>query len=472
MKYLLVLLIGVLTSAMLPSCIDDDFSTSSHDILTFSSDTLSFDTIFTEQGTPTARLKVYNRASKAIRISSIAMKEPASLFAMNVDGESGSRFTDVEIRGGDSIFIFVECRLPENPSSTPLRVKDAIVFETNGVIQEVALEAWGQNVTRLKAVSITADTRFTSEQPYVVYDSLIVERGATLTIEPGTQLLFHDKASLTVRGRLLALGEAGKKIDMHGDRLDDVLPDVGYDILAGQWHGITIAPESFGNRMEYVDMRSTVQGLVVDSCANVTDQKLLLVNSWLHNSQENVLTSSYSRVDAYGCCFSEAGNHVVSLTGGIYDFTQCTFSNYYLFAGNWRTILGLYHCLPSDTMSDDQPLMQAQFRNGIIYGMTAEINVGDLSDSQVYMHNMLFGVGGSNDNNFIDCIWDADPLFYTVREDYIFNYHVQPESPAIGIGDPSFITPLCRYDMDGVDRLSDGNPTVGAYQYVAPVQQE
>ena len=49
-------------------------------------------------------------------------------------------------------------------------------------------------------------------------------------------------------------------IDMRGDRLDNVLPDVGYDILAGQWRGITIAPESFDNRLEYVDMRSTTDG--------------------------------------------------------------------------------------------------------------------------------------------------------------------------------------------------------------------
>ncbi len=82
MKYLLPILIGAILASFLPSCIEDDFTTSPSDILTFSTDTLSFDTVFTDEGTPTARLKVFNRASKSINISSINMKEPSSLVAM------------------------------------------------------------------------------------------------------------------------------------------------------------------------------------------------------------------------------------------------------------------------------------------------------------------------------------------------------------------------------------------------------
>lgn len=468
MRYILPLLLCMLLSSMLPSCIDDDFTTSSSDLLTFSTDTLSFDTVFTEQGTPTARLKVYNRAKKAVNISSIEIANPSSRFSMNVDGLSGSRFQDVEIRGGDSIFIFVECKLPESAGAAPALTEDAIVFVTNGVRQEVVLTAWGQNVRRLRSLRLTSDTRLTADIPYVVFDSLIVERGATLSIDPGVQLLFHDKASLTVRGRIEAIGEPGHLIDMRGDRLDDVLPDVGYDILAGQWQGIDIAPESFGNRLEYVNMRSTVHGLVVDSTSDLSQRKLLMLNCWLHNSQDNVLSSRYAWVDALGCCFSEAANHVVSLTGGRHEFTQCTLSNYYLFAGAWESILGLYHCMPSDAGENAEPLMQADFRNGIIYGMGSELNIADLSDSAVFMRNMLFGVTGKDDNNFLNCLWDSDPLFYTVREDYLFDYRVQPDSPAIGAADSAFITPMLRYDMYGIDRLTDTSPTLGAFQYVAP----
>lgn len=460
----------LLTGCLLTACIEDDFSTSPSDRLTFSTDTLSFDTVFTGQGTPTARLKVYNRAKKSLNISTIHMAKSTSLFSMNVDGQSGRTFSDIEIRGGDSIMIFVECLIPEGTTPQPTLAEDAIVFMTNGQQQKVVLEAWGQNVRRLRSLRLTSDMHMTAEMPYVVYDSLIVEPTATLTIDPGTQVLFHDKASLTVRGRLLALGVPGKMIDMRGDRLDDVLPDTEYDILAGQWHGISIAPESFGNRMEYVNMRSTVQGLVVDSTAATSTQKLLLLNSWLHNSQGNVLTSKYAWVDALGCVFSEAAQNVVSITGGQHTFTQCTIANYYLFSGSWPSMLGLFHCLP-DSEQNQQPLMSARFNNCIIYGLASPLNIGDLKDTDVYMRNVLFGTEGTDDEHFIECIWDADPLFYTVRQDYYFNYRVNEDSPAIGAGNPAYVTTLCLTDMDGINRLSEGNPTLGAFQYVPPKEE-
>lgn len=466
MRYLILVLLAFVGIAF-TSCIEDDFSTSSSDILSFSTDTLSFDTVFTDQGTPTARLKVYNRAKKSLNISSIAMREPSSRFSMNVDGQSGTTFHDVEIRGGDSIFIFVECLLPPAPDDTPQLTSDAIVFLTNGVKQEVELEAWGMNVTRLRDKRITADTRFTAERPIVVFDSLVVEKGATLTIDPGVKLLFHDKASLTVRGTLNAVGAPGKMIDMRGDRLDYVLPDVGYDILAGQWQGITIAPGSFDNRLEYVDMRSTVHGLVVDSCADLSRTKLTIVNSWLHNSQGTALTSRHAVVNAYGSVFSEAAGHVVELHGGQHQFVQCTFSNYYLYSAPWQSIVGLYHLLPDETdEAPGLPLMKASFDNGIIYGMAADMNVGDLNGSDVFMRYMLLRSEGDDDEHFLHCIWGEDPLFRTVREDYIFNYRVRADSPAIGAAFPSYIEQFFSRDMDGTDRLIPGPPTLGAYQYL------
>lgn len=293
----------------------------------------------------------------------------------------------------------------------------------------------------------------------------------TLSVDPGAKIYFHDKAQMTVRGRLEALGAVGKMIEMRGDRLDEVLPGVGYEIFAGQWGGIKIAPESFGNRMEYVDMRSSTFGLVVDSTANTDRSKLLLVNSWLHNSRGSVLSSKYARVDAEGCCFSEAAGHVVELTGGVHNFTQCTFANEYVFASDYLSILGLYHCLP-DEVESDLPLMQAEFRNGIIYGSRQGINIGDLTGSQVFLRYMLLGAKGSDDDNFISCLWESDPLFYTYIEAseniFDYNYRVQPDSPAIGAGNPAYITGALLFDMDGVSRLSAGAPTLGAYQYVAP----
>lgn len=460
-----LLLFLFLSLAAVTSCISDSFTTSPSDLLSFSSDTVTFDTVFTGQGTPTARLKVYNRAKKAINISDIRFRNPQSGFSVNVDGVSGKDFQNVEIRGGDSIFIFIECFIPESSSSRPYLVEDQLLFFTNGVEQKVQVEAYGQNVRRLRAMRVSEDMTLTSDMPYVVFDSLVVERGATLRIEPGADILFHDKASLAVYGTLEAVGAPGHLINMRGDRLDNVLPGVGYDILAGQWKGIRIHKDSYGNRMEYVDMRSTVQGLVADSCGDISRSKLLLVNSWLHNSQSNVLKSVDARIDAYGCVFSEAAAAVVSLAGGLHEFTQCTFSNNYLFSAITEPLLCLYHIREEPGAIGDgaRPYMSAHFRNSIFYGLPSDINAGDLDGTDVYLSYCSLKSAGSDDEHFVSCLWDTDPLFLTRRADYYFNYEVEAGSPVIGAGDPTFVTGLCVTDINGVDRLEHGNPTLGAY---------
>lgn len=465
MRYFIFTLIGIL-AILTSSCIEDGFTTSSSDTLTFSRDTVNFDTVFTDLGTPTARLIVSNKASKSINISSIKFRNPETVFRMNVDGVSDFDFHDVEIRGKDSIYIFIECYIPQTPGASPGLVADELEFVTNGVTQTVRVEAYGQNVTRLRNKRLTQDTTFTADIPFVIFDTLTIEPGVVLNIEPGAQLLFHDGASMLVEGTLNAVGSAEKKINIRGDRLDNVLPDVGYDILAGQWGGIRIGAESFDNRMEFVDMRSTSFGLKVDSCADLSRQKLTLVNSWLHNSQGNVLNSKYAKVDAYGCCFSEAGGSVVELTGGEHEFLQCTFANYYLFSYPSQPLLWLGHVLPEHADENSLPLMRANFENSIIYGLSDDLNIGDFTGADVYFRYVSLKSNGSDDDNFINCLWDTDPMFYTVREDYDFNYRLREDSPVKEAGDPNLVTRIVAYDMDGIYRLSYGNPSLGAYQFV------
>ncbi len=454
-------------TVLMPACITDDISTSSSDILSFSTDVVEFDTVFTDLGTPTARLKVYNRAKKGIVISSIRFRNPEGGFSMNVDGVSGSVFHDVEIRGGDSIFVFIECFIDPTDADKPFLREDEIEFVTNGVTQTVRCEAYGQNVERLRGLTLTQDMTLDDRRPYVIFDSLVVAEGTVLRVLPGTRMLFHDKASLVVRGSLDVRGEPGRLVQMRGDRLDNVLPDVSYDIMSGQWGGVRIASGSFGNHLEYVDMRSTVSGLVCDSCADLSRTKLTLVNSWLHNSQNTVLSAKYSKVEAYGVCFSEAGGSVVDLTGGEHVFSQCTIANNYLFSAISGPLLNVGHIFPTDdepVPDPDLPYMKLEFGNGIIYSPYASIlNKGDLTGSEVFIRSTLLGAEGKDDDNFIGCLWDEDPDFCTVREDYYFNYHLRPGSPALGAGDPALIAPLTERDIDGILRTADGLPALGAY---------
>ena len=86
LHYLLVAVVAFVAMAM-SSCIDDEISTSSSDVLTFSTDTVKFDTVITRQGTPTKQFLVYNKGKKMLNISSIKVAgESNGHFFLNVDG--------------------------------------------------------------------------------------------------------------------------------------------------------------------------------------------------------------------------------------------------------------------------------------------------------------------------------------------------------------------------------------------------
>lgn len=445
------------------SCINDDIDTSPGVSLAFSADTVNFGTVLTDLKTPTARLIVRNPHKKGVVISKISITESGNTFRFNVDGMSGKEFKDVEIRARDSIYIFLECFTPPVEGTSPVKIKGTLQFVTNGERQEVGLEAVAINAKRLHGLKVTQTMTLSPELPYVVFDSISVEKGATLRILPGTEILFHSGAHMAVRGTLEALGKPGEMIEMRGDRLDNVLPGVPYDLLSGQWKGIRIDKDSYGNRIEFTDMRSTSEGLRIDSCGMSRNKKLTLLNSWLHNSQTSVLTASNANIEAWGCCFSDSPEGVVRLTGGNVFMVQCTIANNYLFRVPSAPNLVLDRLSAADSDGTGVPPMKARFQNCIVYGMGQSLSHTDLSGTDVYMQNVLFKENGSDDANFISCIWDTDPMFRTDRKDYIFNYRLLPDSPALHAGNPEFVTPVCLRDIDGTDRLANGNPALGAY---------
>ncbi len=469
LQHIIATIISILSLTSVTSCIEDDFTTSSSDLLEFSVDTLAFDTVLTEEGTATRRFLVYNRHKKMINISSIILDgNSGGRFYVNVDGVSGESFSNVEIRGKDSIYVFVEANIDPTGHDTPIEIEDKLRFTTNGVEQQVVLTAWGQDVTRLRSPLIDTDTHFSGIKPYVIYDTLRVAEGVTLTLDAGVTLMFHDKSGMVVDGTLIAAGEQGNEINLRGDRLDNVVGGTDYDIMAGQWGGIRFSAGSFGNELRYVNMRGSSAGVEIDS-AGIDTRKLYMLNSVLHNSSSSVLTARHAWIEAAGCEFSDAANDVVALIGGHANFAQCTFANYYLFDIIRGSILSLNYLLP-DEADGTSPLMSGNFDNCIFFGNATEISPGDLSGSNVLIRNCLFGAQGSNDNNFLNCVWGADPLFYTIREEYIFDYRVKEGSPAIGAGDQSLCPIGAETDRYGINRFAGGSIDIGAYSWQQPQQ--
>ena len=87
----------------------------------------------------------------------------------------------------------------------------------------------------------------------------------------------------------------------------------------------------------------------------------------------------------------------------------------------------------------------------------------DLKGVDVMFARCLLKSKGEDDQQFINCLWDTDPLFYTVREDYYFDYRLKPDSPALGAADPALTLEAARYyDLLGTPRPA--TPSLGAYE--------
>ena len=125
----------------LSSCREDfDFKTSSGN-LEFSQDTVFLDTIFTNIGSSTYTLKVYNRENEDVFIPYIGLRNGSeSKYRLNVDGLAGNEFNDVPLLAKDSMFIFIETTFDiADTGENEFLHTDAIQFENTGTTKTVEL---------------------------------------------------------------------------------------------------------------------------------------------------------------------------------------------------------------------------------------------------------------------------------------------------------------------------------------------
>lgn len=459
-----ILLISLLAAVGFSACIEDGFTTSPSDEPAFSTDVLDMGVVYTGEVTSTRSFKVFNPHGKGLNISRVALSGPnADIFRLNVDGFSGREFANVEIRAKDSIFVFVEATPPIHGQADPQASQAAVEFTVNGRQYSVGLTLQGQDITRIGALNVTTSARLTAERPYRVADSIVVASGATLTIEPGARVLMHDGAYIAVDGTLHADGTPQKPILITGDRTGEVIPDVSFDIMSRQWGGLWFGPQSVGNTLSYCEVSNTVDGVRVvgDGSSTLAAPMLTLRNCRLRNSGSSVLAAVDATVDARGCELAEAASGLVLLHGGDYRFDLCTVSNHYLFAAIQGAAWQFFGVGEKAEPSPAGLPTKARITNSITWGLGSDAWPGELDDSAVTFDRCLFKSKGEDDANFLQCLWDTDPLFYTVREDYIFDYRLKPDSPAINAVDPALSDVPLRDDYYGRARARE----LGAYAF-------
>ncbi len=445
------------------ACRKKDKTDSSPEIrLSFSTDTVFFDTVFPTVGSVTKRLIVYNTHDSKILISAIRlMGGQNSCYRINVDGEPVSNITDVELPANDSLYLFIRVTVDPNQENTPFIVTDSIEFQTNGNIQKIRLVSWGQNALFYRKALITGNAIWDSLKAHVIYGSLRIDTNATLTILPGTKVYFHHNAYLAAsfHSTLKVLGELRHPVRFQGDRLDYFYKD-----LPGQWYGIILEQAGISHEINYAIIKNGVFGLAVDTPEDQNNVMLILNNTIIQNMTSYGIFAYGASIHSINCVVGNCGGRALNFEyGGNYDFRQLTVGNY------WYSSVRLSPSVYLSNYSYDttgqkitNPLSPAFFGNVILYGSNEDEivldSVASVPFEVTFDHGLLkTRLNTSNTSRFIECQINKDPKFLNGPE---MDYQINSLSPAIGKGIPMGVW----YDIKGIER--GDNPDLGAYQFL------
>ena len=399
--------------------------------LSFSTDTLFFDTVFTTIGSTTRSFTVHNPQPLPIKISSIDLGlGNQSPFRMNVNGRVGTSISAVELDSGDSLYVFVEVTVDPQNVNSPVFVHDSIVFNVNGARQDVDLVAWGQDVHIFDGAIIESQ-EWNNDKPYLIIHSLFVDTAQTLTINEGTQIYLFAGSTIYTAGKLLVKGTIDNPVVFRGARLE-----------IGNLFSADSAPD------------------------------LQITNTIIKHMNWAGISSIGGVINGGNLLVTDCGFYGILLTaGGDYRFGHLTLANYWLWSNRTTPALVVtdYYTL-GDSILVTGDLVRAEFYNSIIYGdKEQEIDI-DAIDSEGSF-NYLFDhclLKTRDDMDFLDSLHfqsvflNSDPGFIDYR---LFDFH--PDSLAFirDKGDSILAQPW-PYDLEGYSRLEDSGPDLGAYERV------
>ena len=483
------LLLFGLTALLLFGCRKDELISDDPGAkLVLTEDTILFDTVFTTVGSVTKRFTVRNENTNAVLVDVTLQGGTPSPFRINVDGASGISFNDVEILGGDSIFIFVEATLGESGSNDPFIIEDRIVFNTNGNGQTVLLNAWGQDAHFIRTDTVfqglppigfiareNENVQWVNDKPYVIYGCYgLVDEGGTLTIDPGVRVYFHGTGSglwVFSGGSIQALGGLNDRITFQGDRLEAF-----YDDLPNQWDRIWINEGSQENRFENCEIKNALIGLQAQTFPltpgqPLSDNTLVLNNVSIKNCATAGLYAENYRIKSTNLLVGDAGQYSVVLTGsGEYNFNHTTVGNYWSFEIRQDPAFFLSNRF-TDVSGEGQvrPIETSTFTNGIIYGSNAnefllDLDAGQSTPITFSNYQVRTDQNTSDTNIFTDIFRNQDPGFVDASEgDFHLSDGSSTKSRATAVaGDALF-------DLDGRDRpntsvLNDFLPDLGCFE--------
>jgi len=472
---------------------DFEFDLSSGN-LEFSKDTVYLDTVFSNIGSSTYNLKVYNNSNNDIVIPLVRLSQgQSSMYRLNVDGMTGSgpisgkEFENVEILAKDSMYIFIETTIDIQQlvsSETQFLYTDAIEFDSGSNLQKVELvtlvkdavfiypqrylNSEGDYITETLTFYVDGDgmddettiegrflddteLTFTNEKPYVIYGYAAVDGGKTLNIEAGARVHFHANSGLLITsgGSINAQGILSTDTELmegeiifEGDRLEPDFSDV-----PGQWQTIWLFNGSTNNIFNHVTIKNSTVGLLSEG--NQDDvSKLNLTNTQIYNSSNFGILGRATAINAENLVINNSGQSSFAGTyGGRYNIVHSTLANYW--SNSFRqfpSVLLNNYIVDEDNTTFTNPLEEANFTNTIIYGndnpeMLLDKDNGDTFNFK--FTNCLIRFSDSNNNftgdeydfdnatHYENVIFNEDPEFL---DSYLNKLQIPNGSPADGFG--------------------------------------
>lgn len=440
--------------------------------LRFSTDTLTFDTVFTQYASFTMEVKIFNPQNQKIKVSSVRLaKGDQSFFNLNVDGVAGKTVTDIDVAANDSFYVFATVKIDPTDENNPFIIEDSLIATLNGKEFLIPVYAYGQNAHYYTDSLIDQNTTWVNDKPYVILHGAGVAEDVTLTINPGCKIYMNQDARFFVWGNIIAEGRKQDSIIFQGDRLDRAY--FGYEGYPGEWGGFYFFPSSTNNRMSWVIIRNcgnSTEG-TLPAAIQVTGEpgaptQLTMNNTIIENSIGYGLISFTGNIKAQNCLVHTTGAQALAiLRGGTYSFDNCNFLNYgtnkvkHIDANN-PTVAVLNYFDKSETEREISDLA-AEFRNCILYGsLDDEVfcnKDGNAGYNVKFTNCILKAKNPVTDAAIMNSKQNEDPMFKDLAK---WDYRLQSGSPAIDAG--TAIIPVTN-DLD--DNPWTTPFDIGCYQF-------
>jgi hypothetical protein len=475
-----------LITLLLSACRKDEFITDNSAKVSFSIDTLRFDTVFTQVGSATRFLKIKNPHNQPIKISKIYLAQGTqSYFNLNIDGVAGDEQENIEIPANDSIYVFAEVTINPNDKNNPFVINEDLVVETNGNTQKVILEAWGQNANYIpnntakgKIAALTADAVWNDPKPYVIYGILVID-GVKLTIAAGTRIHIHGGLVRTDNKQIYSDGmiyvQNGGEIEIQGTKSQPVVIqgdrlEKPFEKIPAQWNLIYFGANTKAN-FSYTTIKNARLGLYADSASTAN-----LKYCQIYNTAGPGIYARQADITLDNCLLHSNGDRsFVVNQGGSYQVNYSTIANFG--ANTYALELSNAFCRAFDAAGNCVSVLVSPLnfnaQNSIFHSSQRDaISLVEVKNVpfNYYFQNSIVRVQDLIDKNkggytdfFANCkscinITANDKLFKKIDAD---NYRLDTLSIAENKALP--INGLTE-DLDGTPRDAQ-KPDIGAYEF-------